>query len=84
MKEFLKTLEEEFKVVKIEKEISTKYEASKILREHPRDVVIFENVAESDMRIISGVCNTREKIATAISATVPEITGRIIHADPAG
>lgn len=80
MKEFLKTLEEEFKVVKVEKEISTKYEASKILREHPRDVVIFENVAESDMRIISGVCNTREKIASAISATVPEITGRIIHA----
>ena len=80
MKEFLKTLEEEFKVVKIEKEISTKYEASKILREHPRDVVIFENIAESDMRIISGVCNTREKIAGAISAKVPEITGRIIQA----
>ena len=80
MKEFLKTLEEEFKVVKIEKEISTKYEASRILREHLKDVVIFENVAESDMRIISGVCNTREKIATAISAKVPEITGRIIHA----
>ncbi|MBP2045877.1 UbiD family decarboxylase [Methanobacterium aggregans] len=80
MKEFLKTLEEEFKVVKIEKEISTKYEASKILREHPRDVVIFENVEESDMRIISGVCNTREKIASSISANVPEITGRIIQA----
>ncbi len=80
MREFLKVLEEEFKVLKIEEEISTKYEVSKVLREHDKAVIIFENIKESDMRIISGICNTREKIARAISVTVPQITGRIIKA----
>ena len=59
MREFLKVLEDEFKVIKIQEEISTKYEVSKLLKEHPKDVLIFENVKESDMRIISGICNTR-------------------------
>lgn len=80
MREFLKVLEDEFKVIKIQEEISTKYEVSKLLKEHPKDVLIFENVKESDMRIISGICNTREKIARSISVTVPEITRRIMDA----
>jgi 2,5-furandicarboxylate decarboxylase 1 len=80
MREFLKVLEEEFKVLKIEEEISTKYEVSKILREHDKDVIIFENIKESDIRVVSGICNTREKIARSISVTVPQITGRMIEA----
>lgn len=80
MREFLKILEDKFEVKRIGEEVSTKYEVSRIMKEHPKDVLIFENVAESDMRIVSGICNTREKIARAISATVPEITGRIMQA----
>jgi len=78
MREFLKVLENEFNVVKIEEKISTKYEASKILKEHDKDVIIFENVKKSNMRIISGLCNTRAKIARALSINVPEISSRII------
>ena len=80
MREFLEILENEFKVVTIEEEISTKYEASKILKEHDKDVIIFENIKKSDIRIISGVCNTREKIARALSINVPGISSRIIEA----
>lgn len=80
MREFLKVLEKEFKILKIEDEVSSKYEVAKVLREHPRDVVIFENVKNYDMRIISGICNTRDKIARGISVTVPEITKRIMKA----
>ncbi len=80
MREFLKVLEEDFKVIKIEKEISAEYEVAKILREHPKDVVIFENVKDYDMKIISGICNTRDKISRGISVTVPEITKRIMKA----
>ena len=50
------------------------------MKDHPRDVLIFNNLKESKMRIISGICNTREKIAKSISVTVPEITSRIIEA----
>lgn len=80
MREFLGILEEEFNVIKIEDEISTKYEVAKVLREHPKDVIIFENIKESDMKIISGICNTREKIARGISVTVPQITQKIMEA----
>jgi len=80
MREFLKVLENEFKVVNIDDEISVRYEVSKIMKDHPRDVLIFNNIKESKMRLISGICNTREKIAKSISVTVPEITSRIMGA----
>ncbi len=80
MREFLKILEEEFKVIKIENEVSTKYEVAKVLREYPKDTIIFENVKGYDMKIISGICNTRDKIARGISVTVPEITKSIMRA----
>ena len=80
MKEFLKVLENDFKVINIEEEVSTKYEVTKILKQYNKEVVIFENIKESDMGIISGICNTREKIANSISVTVPQITSRIVEA----
>jgi 2,5-furandicarboxylate decarboxylase 1 len=80
MREFLKTLENDFTIITIDEQISTKYEVSKILKAHNNEVVIFNNIKESDMGIISGICNSREKIANSISTTVPEITSRIIRA----
>lgn len=80
MKKFLEVLENDFKIVEIDKEISTRYEVSSVLKEHKREVVIFNNIKESDMGIISGICNTREKIARSISSTVPEITSKIMDA----
>ena len=66
MREFLKVLEKDFKIIKIEDEISTKYEVTRVLKKHDKEVVMFENVKESDMGIISGICNTRQKIAASI------------------
>ena len=80
MRDFLKAIENDFKVINIEDEISTKYEVSKILKQHDKEVVIFKNIKESEMGIISGICNTREKIARSISTTVPKITSRIVEA----
>jgi 2,5-furandicarboxylate decarboxylase 1 len=80
MREFLKALENDFKIINIDEQVSTKYEVSKILKQHNNEVVIFNNILESEMGIISGICNTREKIASSISSTVPEITSRIIQA----
>ena len=80
MRKFLNVLEKDFNVKYIDEEVSTKFEISTILREHKRDVVIFKNIKESEMGIISGICNSREKIARSISSTVPEITSRIVEA----
>jgi anhydromevalonate phosphate decarboxylase len=80
MRKFIKAFEKEFKVINIEEQISTKYEVSRILKKYDKDIVIFKNIKESDMGIISGICNTREKIARSISTSVPEITSSIMNA----
>ncbi|MGZ7042964.1 MAG: UbiD family decarboxylase [Methanobacterium sp.] len=80
MKEFLNVLGSEFKVIKIEEEISTKYDVARVIKEYPKDTIIFENIKESDIRIISGICNTRDKIAHGIGVKVPQITKRIMEA----
>jgi anhydromevalonate phosphate decarboxylase len=80
MRGFIKAIENDFKIINIEDEISTKYEVSKILKQYDKEVVIFKNIIGSEMGIISGICNTREKIARSISSTVPKITSRIVEA----
>ena len=80
MRDFLKNIEDDFNFIKIKEQVSIKFEVSKILKEHDKDVVIFENIKESDMGIISGICNTREKIASSIGTTIPHIGSKIIEA----
>lgn len=67
-------------VIEITDEVSTDYEITSILKKHPTDTLIFTNVKDSDMNIISGICNTREKIANSINTTVDKITENIIRA----
>lgn len=79
MKNFLKILEEDFNIITIEDEVSSEYEAAKILKKYPKEVVILKNIKNSNIPVISGICNTREKIAKALNTTVPEITSTIIN-----
>lgn len=65
-------------VIEINKEIDPKYEACKILRQYPKDTVILNNIKGFEMPIISGICNTREKIADSINCKIPNITEKII------
>lgn len=67
-------------IVEITEEVSTEYEITSILKKHPYDTLVFTNVKGSDMNIISGICNTRDKIAKSIGTTVDKITENIIRA----
>lgn len=67
-------------IIEINEEVSTEYEITSILKKHPKDTLVFTNVKGSDMNIISGICNTREKIANSINTTVDKITENIINA----
>ncbi|KZX11490.1 UbiD family decarboxylase [Methanobrevibacter filiformis] len=67
-------------LITITDEISTVYEATEVLKKYPRDTVILENITGRDIPIISGICNTREKIAKSINSNVDEIIHRIIKA----
>lgn len=78
LRDFLQILEREFQVTEVEQEVSKEYEVARILRDNPKDLVILNNIKGYDKRIISGICNSREKIARALNVEVPEISGRII------
>lgn len=80
LRDFLQVLRREFQVIEVDQEVSLEYEVAKTLKNNPRDVVIFNNIAGCDKRIISGLCNTREKIARALNVNVPDIGSRIIKA----
>ncbi len=80
MKGFLKTLEKDFNIIKIDEQVSVNLEASEFLKKNPKDTLIMENIRESNMKVVSGICNTREKIARAINTDVAGITQRIMGA----
>ena len=65
-------------IIEITDELSSEYEISKVLRKYPKDTVIVKNVKGFDMPVISGICNTRDKIAKSINCEVSEITQKII------
>lgn len=67
-------------VIEITEELSSEYEVSKVLRQYPKDTVIIKNVKGYGMPVISGICNTRDKIAKSINCEVSEITEKIIEA----
>ena len=64
-------------IIEITDELSTEYEISKILRQYPKDTVIVKNPKGFDIPVVTGICNTRAKIAASINCEVSEITGKI-------
>ncbi|MDY9923990.1 UbiD family decarboxylase [Methanobacterium sp.] len=80
MRGFLKTLEKDFNTIKIDEKVSVNLEAAEFLKKNPKDTIIMENIRESDMKVISGICNTREKIARALNTDVTGITQKIMGA----
>ena len=71
---------EDDNIIEITEELSSEYEVAKVLRQYPKDTVIIKNVKGFDLPVISGICNTREKIAKSINCEVSEITEKIIEA----
>ena len=67
-------------IIEITDELSSEFEVSKVLRQYPKDTVIVKNVKGYDMPVITGICNTRDKIAKSINCEVSEITEKIIEA----
>ena len=45
----------DMKIIQIDKAVETEYEAAKILRQHPKDTVILNNVVGYDIPIVSGI-----------------------------
>lgn len=67
-------------IIEINEELDCEFEVAKVLSKYPKDTVILNNIKGKDIPIISGICNTREKIAKSINCKVNELTEKIIEA----
>lgn len=78
MKDFFNEINKKYNLIEIDDELSSVLEANLTLRKHPKDTVLLKNIKGYDIPVIAGICNTREKIATALDCEVNEITQKII------
>ena len=67
-------------LIEINDEVNCDYEIVEILKKYPKDTVLFTNVKGHNIPVISGICNTREKIAKSINCKKDEILQNIIEA----
>lgn len=67
-------------IIEINDEVDCDYEIVEILKKYPKDTVLFTNVKNHKIPVISGICNTREKIAKSINCKKEEILQKIIEA----
>ena len=65
-------------VIQIDEEVDAEYEAAKVLRKYPKETVMLNNIKGYDIPVVSGICNTREKIAQSLGCQVDEILYKII------
>ena len=62
LRDFLQILGQEFQVIEVDQEVSLEYEVAKTLKDNPKDVVIFNNIAGCDKRIISGIATLERRL----------------------
>lgn len=67
-------------IIEINDEVDCDYEIVEILKKYPKDTVLFTNVKNHKIPVISGICNTREKIAKSINCKKEKILQKIIEA----
>src|SRR5574338_599183 len=65
----------------VKKKVSTKYEIAAITAKvDGGNAVLFENIKESKMRLVSNLVGTRSRFANAVSATESTIHSKVISA----
>ena len=77
LRDFLLKLDKEGKLVKINDGVSSDYEIAQILNRFDGQVVLFENVKNTDYQVVGGLCSSRETIADALNIKENEIVRKL-------
>jgi len=80
LRNFLAKLEKEHKLVRIKKEVSTKYEIANVIYSLNEKPVIFENVKGYDMPIFAGITSDRDIIAEGLGTTKEKLLLKLVEA----
>ncbi|MCX6666347.1 MAG: UbiD family decarboxylase [Euryarchaeota archaeon] len=80
LRDFLVHLEKEDKLVRIKKEVSTKYELASILYSVNEQPTIFEHVKGYDYPVFGGITSSRDIIAEAFGTTKEQLLFKLVDA----
>ena len=80
LRSFLKKLENEGKLVRIKKEVSTKFEIANIIYSLNEKPVIFENVKDYDFPVFGGITSNRDIIAEGLGTTKEKLLAKLVDA----
>ena len=72
-RDFINRLEQEGKLTRIQKEVSTDLELAGIIEALGEKPCFFENVKESDMPVVAGLVSSKELVARALDMNVQQI-----------
>ena len=77
---FLKKLEAEQKLIKIEKQVSKELEAASILKQLDGKAVLFENIKESKFKVAGNVFSSKELIANYFGCKEEALIKKMVNA----
>lgn len=81
LRTFIRKLEDEGKIIKIEKPVSTKFEIASILKKLDPKPVLFEKVVEHPgFKLVGNLCSDRSILAEALNTSTRELKNKIIQA----
>jgi len=80
LRDFLNKLEEEGKLLRIKKEVSTEYELANILYSRSEKPTIFENVKGYDFPVFGGITSSREIIAEGLGTAKDKLLFKLVDA----
>jgi 2,5-furandicarboxylate decarboxylase 1 len=80
LRDFLSTLEQENNLVRIKKEVSTKFEIANIMYSLDEKPVIFENVKGYDFPVFGGITSNRDVIAEGLGTTKERLLLKLVDA----
>ena len=80
LRNFLKKLEKEDKLVRIKKEVSVKYEIADIIYSLNEKPVFFENVKDYDFPVFAGITSNRDIIAEGLGTTKDKLLFKLVDA----
>jgi 2,5-furandicarboxylate decarboxylase 1 len=80
LRSFIEKLENDGKLKKVSKEVSTDLEIANVMSTLGDTPVLFEKIKESDMRLVGNVCATRELVSKAFDVDKSELLKTIANA----
>jgi UbiD family decarboxylase len=78
LRDFLKKLEEEEKLVRVKKEVSIEYEIANVMNTLCEKPVIFENVKGYEYPVFGGITSSRDVIAAGLSTTKEKLLFKLV------